>query len=308
MNTKNHIYFIMLFLFLISSCGNDDVNVQRIPNMDEEEVTDEEEPTEPTEFGEWTEVFTENFDDLRDWTLTNRADFNSASCMYQASQVSIAPIDDNNNGVMLTAQEIEAGSYISGHIKSRNIFIPDTNEEIRFISMIRLSAISEEDVEVPFEDTYGAWPAFWTVEENNWPVAGEIDIMEAYTFADPNVDRYACNMFFGDNPGNSILRHEDTEFRYTENINQTDWNMYEMRWSNFNGVSEINIYINDVFVKKYNNDLIPNLRLEDFTAHNVIFNLNVADDVGIFDNSLVNILTQTEMLVDYLKVEKRTLQ
>lgn len=301
LTTLNLTLFTILTL-LLNSCNNDSPEVIDANRLQEEPMT------ESLKRSSWSTIFFEPFNNLNSWEKTNRADYNSPTCLYKPSNVSIIGIGSRKNKALkLTAKKLGNNNFESGHVKSLRQFIPENNQEIRFRSRIKLHAKNNSGNTLAFHDTYGAWPAFWTVEEDGWPTKGEIDIMEAYTYGNDDNDRYACNMFYGRNIGRSDLNHSQTVQSYTQKIRPTKWNVYEMRWKNTNGNRVVNIFINGQFVKKYTNNSINNLKLENFTPHNIILNLNVGDNLGIFDNARVNLFNKTEMIVDWVSVQKRDL-
>lgn len=282
--------------FVIVSCE------QENPLLEEANPEIESELTER----QWRSIFNEPFNNLSRWEKTNRADYNSSTCRYKPKNADVISIGNKGNKALrLTARKLGFNNFESGHIKSIQKFKPGNNEEIRFRSRIKFHARKNGN-KVAFHETYGAWPAFWTVEENGWPTKGEIDIMEAYTYGSSNNDKYACNMFYGTNINRNIL--SGTVKNYTSKIKPTAWNKYEMRWKNKNGNHEVKIYVNGQFVKKYNNNNTSRLQLQKFTPHNIILNLNVGTDrFPFFDNAKVNLFDKTIMLVDWVKVDKRNL-
>ena len=249
----------------------------------------------------WTNVFTDNFDNTgswNNWTRTERFDYNSDYCEYLASDPQIATYD-NKSCLVLTA--VKNGSiWNSGHVKSNISFKPGINEEYRTSAYIKLMAVNG-GVNTDFASTYGVWPAFWTVQETNWPVNGEIDIFEGYSYG--TYARFASNLFYGKRSGRDQLRQScERPFDVTEG-----WHLYEEYWTNVNGVVTITIQLDGVTVASYANDASRFLELENFGPHNIILNLNVGDNYRIFDSKQINVFDKTMMWVDYVTVDKRTL-
>ncbi len=255
----------------------------------------------------WQGIFWDDFNSFNanKWSKTQRADYNSWRCEYLPAQVETASWQ-GVSFLRLTAQKLNNTQWKSGHVKSKQNFRPGNNQEIRFRAKIKFDAFDPGFQWKPYSSTYGCWPAFWTVNETAWPTKGEIDIMEGYTFGNSNNDRYASNLFYGTSADNNILNGEQTTKYYNDDVNgEGGWTTYEMRWSNKNGWNRVDIYVNGVRKRSYTNNNIDNLRLDRFAAHNIILNLNVGSDDGIFNNSLINVYERTTMLVDWVSVQRR---
>lgn len=260
----------------------------------------------PTVGGSWTRVFTEDFNNsasLDDWTRTHRYDYNSDRCFYDNSVPAIASYD-GRQVLVLTATSSGGGMYKSGHIKSNYNFKPGTNEEYRVSAEIKLIAKDGSNWK-GFAQTYGAWPAFWTVQESGWPTKGEIDIMEGYSYSTYKAPRFASNLFYGVATGeNQLGRTAEREYAVSEG-----WHVYDEYWKNEGGNVTVTIMLDGAVKATYTNATNPTyLHLENFGPHNIILNLNVgSNSSGIFDNNLINLFSQTMMWVDYVTVDKRTL-
>lgn len=250
----------------------------------------------------WIRVFTDDFNSgsnlNNNWLLTSRADYNSSICVYDPSVPHIGNYD-YKDVLVLTATK--TGSTVkSGHVKSKFNFKPATNEEYRTSASIKLIALEGETYR-DFAQTYGAWPAFWTVEENGWPTKGEIDIMEAYSYG--SYAHFASNLFYGTSVGTNLLGNS-CERPYTAS---SGWHLYDEYWKNDNGHVTVVIQLDGNTVAEYSNASHENLQLQNFGPHNVILNLNVGSDGDIFNNGLINLFSKTMMWVDYVTVDKRTL-
>lgn len=252
----------------------------------------------------YTLIFEDNFNSGSDlntnWTRTNRADYNSAKCKYKPWKSSIATLDGAS---CLRLEATDHGhEYRSGHVKSKKNFHPRWNEEIHIKSKIKLIAKDGNSYK-NFDQTSGAWPAFWTVQEKDWPKNGEIDIMEGYSHG--SYDHFASNMFYGTSVGKNLLgRSAEREWKNFNNNSKNSWHTYEMFWRNRKGKRSIEIRIDGVVRATYNDDTNSKLDLSKFTNHNLIINLNVGSDSGIFNRS-TKIFDKTWMFVDYVKVEKK---
>lgn len=253
----------------------------------------------------WSMVFEDNFNsnsNINDqWTRTSgRTDYNSSICHYKSWFSTLASLD-GNQCLRLAAKKISNTEYRAGHVKSKFTYKPNTNEEYRLRAKIKLIAKDGSNWK-GFGETYGAWPAFWTVQETAWPTKGEIDIMEGYSKA-PAAAHFASNLFYGESTGNNLLSGCENEYDVSEG-----WHTYEMRWrKRSSGWVAVHIYLDGVKQRTYTNNTHSDLELQNFGPHNIILNLNVGSDTGIFDNSKINLFSNTYMYVDYVKLQKRTL-
>ena len=251
--------------------------------------------------GPWTRQFTDDFTatgSFNNWVKTSRFDYNSNVCQYDAAVPAIANYD-GRNVLVLTATK-SGNIWKSGHVKSNYSFKPNVNEEYRVSSQIKLVALNGANY-TGFSSTYGVWPAFWTVQETAWPTKGEIDIFEGYSYG--GTTKFASNLFYGANSGtNQLGNTAERAFGVNEG-----WHMYDEYWKNVNGTVTVTIQLDGATVSTYTNSVNGNLRLENFGPHNIIFNVCVGDNYGIFNNANINVFTKTMMWVDYVTVDKRTL-
>ena len=290
-NFKSKVVACSIIVMVNISCKTDDASEIVIVPVPLENNT--------VENQSWTKVFEDQFSgNLSQWEKTNRFDYNSTICFYASSNPVIASIDDKSC-LQLSASST-GGNYTSGHVKSTFSFQPSIGEEYHLYASVKLVA-KDGTAFKGFSETYGAWPAFWTVNETNWPTKGEIDIFEGYSFG--TSARYASNLFYGTTTGTNLLgTSAERGFENTEG-----WHTYHQYWKNENGNVAIEIFLDDAKVATYTNAINSNLQLQNFNAHNIIFNLNVGSNtnVGIFDNAQINLFTTTYMYVDWVKLDKR---
>lgn len=191
------------------------------------------------------------------------------------------------NGVLLiTAREesFEGSQYTSARLSTKDLF---EQRYGRFEARIRL----------PFGQ--GIWPAFWMlgadIDENPWPGAGEIDIME-YRGQEPTVLIGSVHGP-GYNGGNAISK----EYTLENDRFDTGFHIFGIEW----GPDFVNFYVDDVLY----NQITPEDVNEETNGQGVwvfdkpfyiLMNLAVG---GTFVGS-PNAETQfpQTMLVDYVRV------
>lgn len=289
---KSTILFAVVSLVLFSNCSKDDQEIakpQATNNTTAKDTT-------------WGRVFTDEFSSTAswsNWTRTQRFDYNSTLCSYLSSNTEIGTHDDLSC-LVLTAVK-NGNIWNSGHVKSNYSFKPTTNTEYRTSAYIKLVALDGSTYK-GFADTYGLWPAFWTVQETSWPVNGEVDIMEGYSFA--GTTRFASNIFYGTSANANLL---GTTCEKTYTISE-GWHLYDQYWKNVNGTITITIKIDGKTVSTYTNSSNSKLALQNFGPHNIMLNLNVGCTTwNAFNNSLINVFTKSMMWIDYITVDKRNI-
>ncbi|GAA4314077.1 hypothetical protein GCM10023149_10100 [Mucilaginibacter gynuensis] len=252
----------------------------------------------------WTEIFRDDFNTLNtaNWTVTNRVDYNSSYCTYNSANITIGSYDQTSCLVLTATKPGAANAYTSGHIKSVSTFKPPVNTKYWIRARIKLIAI-DGTVYKSFKQTYGVWPAFWMTNETNWPVNGEIDIMEGYSKG--GTEKYASNLFYGTAAGVNQLGNT-----CESPISSGDgWHNYDVFWINNAGVMTLVIQLDGVTQTTYTNSSNPNLNLQNFSAHNILFNLCVGGppNDAIFNNANINVMSKTMMWVDWVSVSSSPL-
>ncbi|MFD0862081.1 family 16 glycosylhydrolase [Sungkyunkwania multivorans] len=253
--------------------------------------------------GPWSDIISENFSSNSNiddnWIRTHgRYDYNSDLCYYVRWSPRLETLDGRQ--CLRLAAWKNGNTYRSGHVKSRKKFYPRRNEDIWVGASIKLLAKDGAGYK-GFNDTYGAWPAFWTVNEDPgvWPTQGEIDMMEGYSFG--GSARFARNLFYGTQTGNNLLDNR-LERRYEVS---EGWHTYSMLWRNRNGAVDCHIYLDGQWLGVYWSGSDNDLNMEAFKDHNLILNLNIGDKHGIFNNSQINIFSTMNMYVDWVSVRRR---
>ena len=304
---KTTILWCMCCIFFMS-CDKDDRSNQTSEDFENDPIVqydDGENNALSNKNNEWTNVFIDNFNqggNLNKWERTHgRNDYNSRICAYKYWNSSIQNFD-NRSCLRLRSYKVNNNSYESGHVKSKFNFKPKRNEQYRVSAMIKFTAQDFNNNRRQFRETYGAWPAFWTVDESVWPQHGEIDIMEGFTFG--GWSRYSSNLFYGRN----FLQNEmGTSAERKYNLNDNNWHKYDMYWTNQNGNVYIDVFVDNNQVANYGNWVNPNLKLENFGPHNVILNMHIGSDNSLFDNTRINLFKNTFMWVDWVRVDKKSI-
>ncbi len=271
----------------------------------------------------YTLIFEDNFNKgsklSTNWNLTNRADYNSSKCIYQSGKNKIVK---HGNAYCLRIEATKAGNkFNSGHLKSKKSFHPGWNEEVHIKGKVKLIAretVNKKDSKGNlirkngkivkttrnrnFKDTNNVWPAFWTVNESSWPTKGELDIMEGYSFG--GSERYSSNLFYGKKVGkNDVGSKAERHYKNFSSSSNGGWHTYDMFWKNSKGTISITMKVDGKTITTYSNTP-KEWDFAKFTKHNLIMNLNIGSDSGIFSKP-AKLFDRVYMYVDYVKVEKK---
>ncbi|NAS11476.1 family 16 glycosylhydrolase [Flavobacteriaceae bacterium R33] len=188
------------------------------------------------------------------------------------------------NGVLLiTAREesFEGSAFTSARLLTKDLF----EEEFgRFEARIRL----------PYGR--GIWPAFWMlgadIDENPWPGAGEIDIME-YRGQEPTV---LVGSVHG--PGYSAGEAISKEYTLEKDRFDTGFHIFGIEW----GPNYINFYVDDVLYNQITPEDVTGEWVFDKPFY-ILMNLAVGGTFVGPPNAETE-FPQT-MLVDYVRVYKK---
>lgn len=295
---KTLLHALVLFAFtLFISCDKDEAVLEE-SNTDFTSITSK---------APWTNILIDEFNpgsniDAR-WERTERLDYNSNLCMYRPWNISIQNLD-NKSCLRLRSYKVSGQNlWESGHVKSWTSFEPGNNEQVHVQVSAKIIAWQNGNPR-GFAETYGVWPAVWTVQETAWPTQGEIDMMEAYSYGYYGGEKYASNLFYGYNEDESLLGQNAV--RHYDNIGE-GWHTYDMYWTNVKGNVYVDVLVDGTAVANYHNGIDPDLQLQNFGPHNVILNLNIGSKDGIFNNNAINVFWNTDMYVDFVRVKKTSI-
>lgn len=267
--------------------------------------------------GAWVRQFTDDFNSLnitsvwKPFSSSTNTDPNSIYCKYSTNALKTASVDGTNS-LVITATKTGTNAFQSGRIKSYLSITPTTNTEYRISSRIKLVALNGSTY-TSFSSTYGAWPAFWTTQETGWPIYGEIDILEGYSKSTTSATNtsFTSNLFYGTVANTDVLKNTLVK-KYTDvnsAFSSSGWHTYDLYWSNTNGVVSVTTKVDGITIMTRTNSSSSKLNLNNFKTHNIILNMCVGStSSSIFTSpGAVNLLTNTQMWVDYVTVDKRTL-
>lgn len=214
---------VLLTLFLISGCDPDDTQtVTNFTNLVLEEEFENDGAPNPAVWG---------FD-----IGTGQNGWGNQELQYYTDRPENVKVE---NGVLLiTAREesFSGSSYTSARLLTKDKF---EQQYGRFEARMRL----------PWGK--GIWPAFWMlgadIDENPWPGAGEIDIME-YRGQDPTI---LIGSVHG--PGYSAGEAVSKEYDLVNDRFDTGFHIFGIEW----GPNYINFYVDDVLYNRITPEDVP---------------------------------------------------
>lgn len=214
---------VLLTLFLISGCDPDDTQtVTNFTNLVLEEEFENDGAPNPAVWG---------FD-----IGTGQNGWGNQELQYYTDRPENVKVE---NGVLLiTAREesFSGSSYTSARLLTKDKF---EQQYGRFEARMRL----------PWGK--GIWPAFWMlgadIDENPWPGAGEIDIME-YRGQDPTI---LIGSVHG--PGYSAGEAVSKDYDLVNDRFDTGFHIFGIEW----GPNYINFYVDDVLYNRITPEDVP---------------------------------------------------
>ena len=197
---------------------------------------------------------------------------------YYTDRAENVRVNNGNLEITIREESFQGAAYTSARLLTKDLF---EQRYGRFEARIKL----------PFGQ--GVWPAFWMlgadIDENPWPGAGEIDIME-YRGQNPSV---LIGSVHG--PGYSAGNAISKEYELENDRFDTDFHVFGVEW----GPEYINFYVDDVLY----NQITP----EDVTGEWVFDKpffllMNVAIGGNFVGSPNAETQFPQTMLIDYVRV------
>jgi beta-glucanase (GH16 family) len=164
------------------------------------------------------------------------------------------------------------------------------------------------DIRAKAPNDQGTWPALWLLGKNinedggffdnafgttNWPLCGEIDIMEHGIFPSQPINYIAAALHTNSSSGNTINKGGILANDISQN-----YNIYSMNWS----PNQITFLLNNVPFYTYN-PAVKNINTWPFDADQYLL-LNIA--MGGVAGTIPASFMQTSMIIDYVRVYQNT--
>lgn len=252
-------------------------------------------PTTPDTSDKWTLFWSDEFDG----TALNPDHWEAESYIQNGTYLTGRPenVRVENGNLILTArrENYNGVSYTSASVKSSNKFS-------------FLYGRLEFRARLPYGQ--GVWPALWTMgndylqmgDEDGWPYAGEIDVMEMIG-AGSEVDKYSllgnnlttCNLHWGKDREN----HQSSEGRYRlpTGILADAYHIYAIEWDE----TSIRWYFDDVKIHEMDTT-DPTMMGAFQKPHWIIMNIALNTEFEPLVNSSTPL--PQSMYIDYVRVYK----
>ncbi|GAB4245302.1 MAG: glycoside hydrolase family 16 protein [Ekhidna sp.] len=261
---------IILFPGMMISCGE----TNELPNRSYELVWED----------DFDGITGDSPDTINNWTFeigTGDNGWGNQELQYYTNRTENAVLDGKGNLIITAIQEsFEGSEYTSARMITKD------KREFQYGRI-------EARLITPFSQ--GLWPAFWMlgadIDENPWPAAGEIDIMELRG----QEPRTIAGSIHG--PGYSAGDAITSDFTLVDARFDTDFHVFAVEW----GPNFIDFYVDDMLYQQLTPESIPVgsewvFDKDFFILLNVAVGGNYVGPPG--DNSR---FPQT-MIVDYVRV------
>ena len=175
----------------------------------------------------WSDEFEGDSLDETKWSYRLGSAYNDEQQYYKKENVSVS---DGTLKITAKKESVEGYPYTSGRISTGG-----NGQDLFATKYGRIEA------RIKLPDGTGMWPAFWMMPKDsvygNWPLSGEIDIMEARGRL---VNEVNGTIHFGESGNNK--RSLGNTYTFTDGTDITDYHIYAVEWSE----NEIVWYVDDV--------------------------------------------------------------
>lgn len=223
-----------------------------------------------------TLVFEDDFNgqslNTENWSYVVRAGNTGQLQYYKQDNVYL---EDGKLVIEAKKEAYEGHTWTSGRLESRNK---------KYWTFGRI------DAKIKFPKILGAFPAFWTMGQNNLPnpYCGEIDIVEIMPLNNPEINKVYANMW-------NCSSGASLGSQYIQSSSIDDWHIYSMEWTS----DYIAILFDDLEFHRWT---FANYTTEEivryFENQYLIFNLAVGGQGG----TPVSETNNMKMYVDWVRV------